>query len=71
MSSVYRRPQGKMVVLFLALLKMDSCILSNKACNLSAVSAFTIKFCSKLVIRFDMLAIFDLHRCMKYKGDLR
>ena len=62
MSSVYRQPQGEIVVLFLALLKMDSCNLSNEACNLSAISVLTIKFCSKLVIRSDMLAIFDLHR---------
>ena len=48
-------------VLFLALLKLDSCKLSNEACNLSAISVLTIKFSSKLVIRSDMLAISDLH----------
>ena len=62
MSSVYRRPQGEIVVLFLVLLKIDSC-------NLLAISVLTIKFCSRLSITSDMLAIFDLHRrscCRKF-----
>ncbi len=69
MSSVYRRPHGEVVVLFFALLKMDSCNLSNEACNLSAMSLFAIKFCSKLLITSDILVIFDLHRrscCCKF-----
>lgn len=49
MSSVYRLPHVEVVVLFFALWKMDSCNLSNEACNLSAISVLTIKFCSKVV----------------------
>ena len=70
MSSVYRRPQGEIVVYFLVLLKIDSCSLSNEACNRSAISVLTaIKVCSKLLITSDMLAIFYLYRrscCCKF-----
>ena len=57
------------MVLFLVLLKIDSCNLSNEACNLSVISVLTIKFCSRLSITSDMLAIFYLHRrscCCKF-----
>ena len=60
------RPQGAQLTLFLVSLKIESCILSNFACIISASSGDTIYFCCSSCIMSDIvccLAFVRLNCC--------